>query len=59
MSGSTSKHVVVMDSFLEDGTASSLRGVFEDRFSNPRQGNSERFVWDWWHVQDQYTLVRK
>lgn len=54
---STAEHVLVMDSFLEDDTASRLRGVFNDRFSKPREGSSERFVWDWWHVPDQYTLV--
>jgi hypothetical protein len=28
------------------------------RFSNPRSTESNRFVWDYWHVPDQYTLVR-
>lgn len=58
MSGSTADHVLVLDSFLEDETASGLRGTFHDRFSKPREGNPERFVWDWWHVPEQYTLVR-
>lgn len=58
MSESRPKHVLVTDSFLEDGTASRLRGIFDGRFSKPREGNPDRFVWDWWHVPDQYTLVR-
>lgn len=59
VSDSTADHVLVMDSFLEDQTASGLRGTFHDRFSKPREGNPDRFVWDWWHVPDQYTLVRR
>ena len=59
VSDSTTDHVLVMDSFLEDKTAAGLRGIFHDRFSKPREGNPERFVWDWWHVPDQYTLVRQ
>ncbi|CAM9319990.1 unnamed protein product, partial [Scytosiphon promiscuus] len=55
---SSAEHVLVTDSFLEDDTAARLRGVFHDRFSKPREGSSERFVWDWWHVPDQYTLMR-
>lgn len=58
MSESSANHVLVLDSFLEEDTASRLRGVFDDRFKDPRQGKPERFVWDWWHVADQYTLVR-
>ncbi|CAB1098348.1 unnamed protein product [Ectocarpus sp. CCAP 1310/34] len=56
--GSSPEHVLVMDSFLAGETASRLRGVFHDRFSKPREGSPERFVWDWWHVPDQYTLMR-
>ena len=58
MSESRAKHVLVTDSFLEGGTASRLRGIFDGRFSKPREGNPDRFVWDWWHVPDQYTLVK-
>eukprot|EP00903_Cladosiphon_okamuranus_P010694 g10107.t1 len=58
VSDSTADHVLVMDSFLEDETAAGLRETFHDRFSKPREGNPERFVWDWWHVPDQYTLMR-
>lgn len=58
LSESTMKHLIVLDSFLEADTASQLRGIFDKKLSKPREGNAERFVWDWWHVPDQYTLVR-
>ena len=28
------------------------------RFANPLDLSAERFVWDYWHVPDQYTLLR-
>lgn len=28
------------------------------RFTNPHDVTAERFVWDYWHVPDQYTLLR-
>ena len=28
------------------------------RFANPLHTTGERFVWDYWHVPDQYTLLR-
>lgn len=36
----------------------SLRKEFETYFSDPRQTHPKRFVWDFWHVPDQYTLLR-
>lgn len=38
--------------------ASSLRKVFDSRFRDPKSTRSDRFVWDYWHVPDQYTFVR-
>lgn len=35
-----------------------MRGFFESQFEDPKSTNSKRFVWDYWHVPDQYTLVR-
>ena len=35
-----------------------MRKTFDDRFREPRTTLSERFVWDYWHVPEQYTLVR-
>jgi hypothetical protein len=50
------KYLWVEDGFYK--AAGELRSVFEERFQDPRRGHSERFVWDFWHVPDQYTLVR-
>ncbi len=38
--------------------ASTLRRHFEGRFKAPRDPDGGRFVWDWWHVPNQYTLLR-
>jgi len=38
--------------------AEKLRGVFDRNFQDPRVTKGERFVWDYWHVPGQYTLVR-
>ncbi len=35
-----------------------MRGFFEQQFQDPKQTESKRFVWDYWHVPDQYTLIR-
>lgn len=50
------KYLWVQDRFF-DG-AKALRGEFDRRFADPRNTRSDRFVWDYWHVPDQYTLVR-
>lgn len=38
--------------------AEALRQVFDDRFADPLQTNSERFQWDYWHVPGEYTNLR-
>lgn len=35
-----------------------LREEFVSRFANPLDVNAERFIWDYWHVPDQYSLMR-
>lgn len=50
------KSIVTVDSFFEG--AKLLRNNFEDRFRDPHQGNSDRFIWDYWHVPGQYTTFR-
>ncbi|KAG5182628.1 hypothetical protein JKP88DRAFT_348815 [Tribonema minus] len=55
---SNPRHIHVLDGFLQQPQAAQLRGVFDERFSKPREGTAERFVWDWWHVPEQYTLMR-
>ncbi|GIL99393.1 hypothetical protein Vretimale_4564 [Volvox reticuliferus] len=51
-------HIIVNDGFLPEVDACALRGVFDERFADPRVIHPERFLWDYWHVPDQYTLVR-
>ncbi|GLC35784.1 hypothetical protein PLESTB_000493900 [Pleodorina starrii] len=51
-------HIIVNDGFLPEADARALRGVFDRRFADPRVTHPERFLWDYWHVPDQYTLVR-
>lgn len=54
-SGQT-RAVQTFDGFYSQ--APSLRKVFDQRFKNPLQSSTERFVWDYWHVPDEYTLLR-
>ncbi|EFJ42896.1 hypothetical protein VOLCADRAFT_96875 [Volvox carteri f. nagariensis] len=51
-------HIIINDGFLPDADAHALRRVFDQRFADPRVTHPERFLWDYWHVPDQYTLVR-
>lgn len=39
-------------------SATDLRNHFEKVFENPHQPGSERFVWDYWNIPDQYALLR-
>ncbi|MES2857263.1 MAG: hypothetical protein V4692_15445 [Bdellovibrionota bacterium] len=50
------KHFLTVDSFSEE--AKGLRTHYEDRFRDPREARSDRFVWDYWHVPGQYTSLR-
>ena len=38
--------------------AAALRAVFDDRLADPRSTRGDRFVWDYWHVPNQYTHLR-
>lgn len=38
--------------------AQHLREHFDARFLDPRRADEGRFVWDYWHVPDQYTALR-
>ncbi len=49
-------HLLIQDKFSP--TAKALRSHFDQRFANPHDADSNRFVWDYWHVPDQYTLLR-
>lgn len=50
------RHILTLDNFFKD--AKKLRSHFEERFRDPREARSDRFVWDYWHVPDQYTALR-
>lgn len=50
--------VLTVDGFLGKAASQSLRGEFDARFADPRQADAGRFVWDYWHVPGQYTLLR-
>ena len=51
-------HLKLSKSFLPAGLAVDLREQFDRRFEDPRQGDPDRFIWDYWHVPDQYNLLR-
>lgn len=38
--------------------AKVLRGEFDHRFADPLQPRADRFIWDYWHVPGEYTLLR-
>ena len=48
--------IQIEDNFFSN--ADQLRNEVEKHFSNPRETRSEQFIWNYWHVPDQYTLVR-
>src|SRR5215218_414761 len=50
------RHVVTADDFFPE--AGEMRRVFDERLGTRRGAPRERFVWDYWHVPDQYTYVR-
>lgn len=50
------KHLLTIDSFFKD--AKNLRAHFEERFRDPREARGDRFIWDYWHVPNQYTALR-
>lgn len=52
------EHVRVHDAFLPAADARALREVFDAHHEDPRRVHAHRFVWDYWHVPGQYTLLR-
>ncbi len=38
--------------------APKLRGHIDKQFANPRQARADKFVWDYWHIENQYSLLR-
>ena len=51
-----SRSVIIVDRFAPE--VRELRAVFDARFASPREAHRARFVWDYWHVPDQYTALR-
>lgn len=49
-------HILKVNRFYPQ--AQDLRQHFESRFAEPKSNHEGRFVWDYWHVPDQYTLMR-
>lgn len=47
---------LVEDNFSDSGK--KLRAEFDNKFSDPKNTHSQRFVWDYWHVPDQYSHLR-
>lgn len=47
---------IVVDSFYD--RAADLRAQFDERQGDVRSTRRDRFVWDYWHVPGQYTLLR-
>jgi hypothetical protein len=59
---STARHIITVDGF-EPKLVAELRGVFDERFADPRAIHARRFAWDVWWCPDalgtcQYYLVR-
>ena len=50
------KHYFTKDSFYEH--ADKLYSSFQNNHSNAKKANAERFCWDYWHVENQYTQLR-
>ncbi len=38
--------------------APALRQVFEEKFADARKTSPDRFVWDYWHIENQYSVLR-
>jgi len=53
---SSNHSVLITDRFFSQ--AKSMRQEFENRFADPRNAKAERFVWDYWHIENQYTALR-
>ncbi|KAL6760292.1 hypothetical protein V8C86DRAFT_3013363 [Haematococcus lacustris] len=59
---SKAQHIITVDDFAP-ALVAELRGVFDERFKDPRQTHAQRFLWDYWYCPDaagscQYSLVR-
>jgi hypothetical protein len=53
---SVAQHIIIESDFSP--VTQQLRDVFDDRFKDPRAIHPDRFLWDYWHIPNQYTLMR-
>lgn len=53
-------HIILENNFGHQDTSliTDLRAHFDERFSDPLITSGDRFVWDYWHVPGQYSLIR-
>lgn len=56
MSADPNSSILIQDRFFPE--AMKLRREFESYFSDSKMTHAKRFVWDYWHVPDQYTHFR-
>lgn len=49
-------HILIQNQFFSE--AKTLRNHFEDNFSVHKDTSSQRFVWDYWYVKNQYQFLR-
>jgi hypothetical protein len=49
-------HYFTIDRFYPK--AAQLRAVFDQKFEDPLATRADRFVWDYWHVEGEYTNLR-
>lgn len=49
-------HIIVKDSFSK--SALQLRDQFDKKFSQKKGTTTDRFVWDYWYVPNQYQFLR-
>jgi hypothetical protein len=53
----STSHLSIHDAF-NAALATDLRAYFVSRFSDPLRSDPSRYVWDYWHVPGQYSLLR-
>ena len=49
------RQLATADDFFPD--AGQMRRVYDERLGTRRAAPRKRFVWDYWHVPDQYTYI--
>jgi len=54
----SSRFLTAHKNFLPGPLARTLRKTFEDVYRNPRHTHPKRFLWDHWHLENQYRMHR-